>query len=257
MTGPPGGSTNPWQRAVLPVAAGRRPRGERSLAEMTAAAVEAAVSPERHWSDTRTSMLLHLHDVLFVLAEVVVTPFVVEGECVQPGAHQLGIVREGDARAGSWCSAPAGSVAGAARAAATIRALLDPVVGATSRHARLGRRGLETVAADSLTSACRRLERVVPDEAVSWRVDCLLLEIGSGVATQARFLEVRPDDGPGVRLPLPRICCVLAGSLGADSCPGCPRHPDDAARRAASEEWLRGLDDESFAAVVGRPRHEP
>jgi hypothetical protein len=120
--------------------------------------------------------------------------------------------------------------------------------------AQAGSRAVLNVTLDSLHASCEWFERAAPSgdaEAVSPR---LLAAAGHPEHRLGRLIHVQPDTGPPVALRVPTTCCVLSPEPGCHACPTCPRYADDETRLRIARDWLRGLDDDGFLEVTGRPR---
>ncbi len=202
----------------------------------------------------RATVLTAIHAALATVVRVVVQPFLVDGLLVDVRASECGFFVNarldsllfwvGDAR-----SAPESDVA---VAGATVNALIQPVIGAIHRRARVARHGVEIVVIDSLSAKVRYTLRRAGRPAAEHDVNAFVDACGFRTTVVQRTLPVTLDDGPPIRMPLPRVCCVLSSTLGDGACPGCPKYPDDVARAGALTTWAADMTDDEFFVVTGR-----
>lgn len=193
---------------------------------------------------------------------VVVRPLLLDGICVDAAPAALGFLLGEDLAVESivvtaWSERPADdpSLWVAERCAS----LLLPVLHSLRGAAPLGPRGTAAHLADSIEIATARITRgtAIDDERSQHLIESLVREIAPRRARPLRRLEVRPDCGPTVVLPLPRVCCVGLRVAGPGACPTCPRLASDDERVRRTVAWLDGLDDDRFASIAGRRRVPP
>lgn len=136
------------------------------------------------------------------------------------------------------------------------RALVQPVMAAACAAGPVGVRGLHLVVLQTLTAACRGTSTGSwARDGADWAAGFLQgLELSTRLPD--RTMRLQPDDGPPVELTVPRVCCVLDVTLSCHACPTCPKRSPQQ-RRAAALDYLADMDDEDFAARVGRGRIGP
>jgi len=202
----------------------------------------------------RTTVLTAIHAALATVVRVVVQPFLVDGLLVDVHASECGFVV--DARLDSlsfWVGdarfTPESDVT---VAGGMVNALMQPVVGAIHRRARVARHGVEIVVIDSLSAKVRYTLRRAGRPAAEHDVNAFVDACGFWTTVAQRTLPVTLDDGPPTRMPLPRVCCVLSSTLSDGACPGCPKYPDDVARAGALTTWVAEMTDDEFFVVTGR-----
>lgn len=231
------------------------PDGTLTLADFAAPSLERVIElllPET--GSARKATITVVHEAMTVIVRTVLAPFAFDGLHVMAPADQLGMVRDGDGESGFWVgTADIATERDAEAVGATVATLLLPVLDAVCARGRFGRRGVELVALDVLSSRVRRLGRRVADRGDDWG-PALIRATGLRSDLPVRRLSVQVDDGPPVPFPVPRVCCVLSSTLGEHACPTCPKFPDDEARARAVREWVSDMDDEDFFDVTGRRR---
>jgi len=247
-----------WAGADLSVSTGFLPRNAFVVDSLRHEAIVAGVvDVVRHVARGRRQAALTLvHYVVAAYAETVIRPLAVDGLEVNIAANQLAIQIGRDGRldglwVSKWATQPADD-GSAHRVGRRLGAALLPVLRSACAVGQVGARTAATVAADAVLAAARRRARIAGHHDLSW-ADDLLAAAALPARGTVRLMEVHPDDGPAVEYMVPRVCCVLADKLTDSACPGCPRRDAEAAR-AATEAYLRDLDDDEFRAWVGRPR---
>ncbi len=140
----------------------------------------------------------------------------------------------------------------AERVGALLRDLLAPVGSRVAERAGLSSRAVRTVIDDKLRAEGRRLRLRDGVEDPS-RVEAVLRGTGFVPRVPQRWVDVTPDGGGVVRLPVPSVCCVLHTRARDSACPTCPKH-DPAARTRRTQDWLESLDDAGFREIAGRER---
>jgi hypothetical protein len=246
--------------APPPVVRGPRPPGTTTLAELsTAETFEARLSAvTSEGLNRRESALALLHRGLFVLRTALLAPWAQEGLHLDVDPDDVGLVlvlEEVDVEAVWLGRTTVVCPASPKELGRRLRQLLDPLMDVAGQLGPVGGRALEVVVLDSVTGACRRLDpRSGPGDTPGWMPE-LLAGLGLRSRLPQRWMTVAADDGPDVRLAVPRICCVTAVRPTAGSCPTCPLRSTDE-RRTATERYLAELDDDTFAELVGRARHQ-
>ena len=244
-----------WDRGWLPVVTGERPAATVTLADLGDAAtvddlvarLQPVTGPGR-----RESALTVLHLALGIVVDIVLAPYVVDGDVVDVAPARLGaVLRDDGLPASVWVGEWSAGDGDGAAVGAMLRDLLAPVGDRVAGCAGLHPRAVRTVVDDKLRSQRERLER--RDRADGSRTAGVLRGTGFVPRVPQRWVEAQPDDGDPVRLPVPSVCCVLHTAACESACPTCPKHPADA-RVRRTEAWLRSLDDAGFREVAGRER---
>ncbi|MGE3328834.1 MAG: hypothetical protein AB7N61_25860, partial [Acidimicrobiia bacterium] len=114
--------------------------------------------------------------------------------------------------------------------------------------------GSDLAIVDRLNGAARQLARSPRCAAEPGWVAEFVDGLGIGNPRSIRTIDVQPDNGPSIELPVARVCCIGARRATADVCPTCPAVSSDVERRQRAREWLESLDDQAFLSVVGRQR---
>lgn len=180
----------------------------------------------------------------------VAAPFMLDDVTLLPiAAGDIGVVIADGEHRHSWTSGRTSHRADPSDVGALMAAVLVPVLHAIREAEPLRARGTHAYLHDALRG---RLSLVQRHRGHDDLAEEILRATGLQRAQPARHLDITPDAGPVITLPLPRVCCVGGRRPDDDSCPTCNLHPDDSTRRRLTETWLRSLDATDFHHVTGR-----
>jgi hypothetical protein len=245
-----------WVRGWLPMVDGARPEGTVTLDDLGDGRVVdelvARLAPVTGPGARETSLTV-LHLALGAATESVLAAYVVDGAVVDVAPAMLGaVLRDDGMPAALWVGEWSVRGGGGERVGALLRDLLAPVGSRVAERAGLSSRAVRTVIDDKLRAEGRRLRLRDGVEDPS-RVEAVLRGTGFVPRVPQRWVDVTPDGGGVVRLPVPSVCCVLHTRARDSACPTCPKH-DPAARTRRTQDWLESLDDAGFREIAGRER---
>jgi hypothetical protein len=204
--------------------------------------------------DERTGLLTVVHLAVAAVNQALVSALAVDGVGLTIAAGQLGVVLDGtSSMTGVWVGRIAGQLLAAdpMLVGATAWTLLAPIGERVRSATGVGSVAMSLLIYEALELEALRLERLGFEGPRSGWVEGFLEGTSFVPHTPRRQVVVLPDAGPGVRLPVRRLCCVLNREATCHACPTCPQYAP-AQRVTETVSWLQSLDEGDFEAMVGR-----